>query len=64
MLYKIIQQIVDIPKSNLMPALDYYCTHYLEPFARTDMYYYSLFPLANGMWNSLLQEVCNLQTLL
>ena len=37
MLYKIIQQLVDIPRSNLIPALDYYCTRsqetrYIQPF--------------------------------
>ena len=43
MLYKIIQQLVDILKYNLIPALDHYCTQsqetrYIEPFARTDVY--------------------------
>ena len=55
MLYNIIQQLVqvDIPKSDLIPALDYYCTRsqetidiYIQPFARTDVYYYSFFPSA------------------
>ena len=40
MLYKIIQQLVDIPNSNLIPALDTRSqeTRYTQPFARTDVY--------------------------
>ena len=43
MLYKIIQQLVDIPKFNLIPALDYYHTQSqetrdIQPFSRTDVY--------------------------
>ena len=47
----VIQQLVDIPKSNLIPVLDYIYYHtrsqeikYIQPFARTDVYYYSFFP--------------------
>ena len=66
MLYKIIQQLVDVPKSNLIPALDYYSmrsqeTRYIHAFARTDVYYYS-FPSAIRIWNSLPKEICDLQT--
>ena len=65
MLYKIIQQLDDIPNFNLIPALDTRSqeTRYIQPFARTNVYYYSFFPSAIRIWNSLPQEICNLQTL-
>ena len=38
MLHKIIQQLIDIPKSNIIPVLGYYCMH-LKP--RDQIYSYS-----------------------
>jgi len=68
MLYKIMQQLVEIPRTNLIPALDYYCTRgyntkYIQPFARTDTYYYSFFPSTIRTWNSLQEDFCNIRNL-
>jgi len=68
MLYKIMQQLVEIPRTNLIPALDYYCTRgyntkYIQPFARTDTYYYSFFPSTIRTWNSLQEDICNITNL-
>ncbi|KAK3106679.1 hypothetical protein FSP39_025024 [Pinctada imbricata] len=60
MMYRIVNNLVDIPTSYLTPTAINIRGHnqkFLVPYARTSAYKYSFFPGAIRIWNSLPQSV-------
>ena len=63
MMYKIIHNLIYFPVGVFVPRVTTANQLYVQPFARTNAYYYSFVPSTCSVWNSLPSSVTQCSTL-